>query len=217
MRLKTRPRKNPIKPCVVLDRAPKSLAVMICVLAFFSLSLSLLPIALSQASTVATCLPYLLPLGSCVPFAQGRVPVPAQQCCINLKQIYNSQQGAPCLCPLLNASTWNVFPINSTLALQLPSLCSLQINTSLCSDPQETMMPPPSLPPIPPPIQVSIGMKNDSTSAAPPVDTVQSSTPPGVMVFGFQHRSGANSNVRDSWIAVLMAAWTSILWLYVLQ
>ncbi|RAL41529.1 hypothetical protein DM860_010323 [Cuscuta australis] len=90
-----------------------------------------LPAAQSQTGIVE-CWPYLLGLGSCGPFVQGRVPLPALQCCINLRQIYGSRQSR-CLCPLLNGSTLSSFPINSTLALQVPSLCSIHIKPSLCS------------------------------------------------------------------------------------
>lgn len=99
---------------------------------------SLLPIALSQTvgklppdPSIAECGPYLLPLAPCGPFVQGTVPFPALQCCINLRELYSQQ--ASCLCLLMNGSTLSSFPINTTLALQLPTLCTMQIDASICS------------------------------------------------------------------------------------
>ncbi|CAK9147735.1 unnamed protein product [Ilex paraguariensis] len=81
--------------------------------------------------TVAGCGTSLLPLVPCAPFVQGSVPSPAQQCCDNLKQFYNQQPN--CLCFLLNNTALRSFPINRTLALQLPLLCNLQVDISACS------------------------------------------------------------------------------------
>ncbi|XP_028109673.1 uncharacterized protein LOC114308300 [Camellia sinensis] len=67
----------------------------------------------------------------CAPFVQGTVPSPAQPCCDNLRQLYNQQPG--CLCLLLNDTALSSFPINTTLALQLPLLCNLQVDFSTCS------------------------------------------------------------------------------------
>jgi hypothetical protein len=85
----------------------------------------------SSSPTIAQCAPSLLPLAPCAPFVQGTAQSPAQPCCNNLKQLY--AQEPHCLCLLLNDSTFNSFPINNTLALQLPLLCSLQLNISPCS------------------------------------------------------------------------------------
>jgi hypothetical protein len=85
----------------------------------------------SSSPSIAQCAPSLLPLAPCAPFVQGAAQSPSQPCCSNLKQLYT--QEPHCLCLLLNDTTFNSFPINNTLALQLPLLCSLQVNISPCS------------------------------------------------------------------------------------
>lgn len=96
---------------------------------FFVFALSQDPI--SSTPTIAQCAPQLLPLTSCAPFVQGTAQSPTMPCCNNLRQLYNQQPH--CLCLLLNDTTLSSFPINTTLALQLPSLCSLQADSSTCS------------------------------------------------------------------------------------
>lgn len=83
---------------------------------------------LPSSPTVADCTPRLMLLVPCAPFVQGTVPSPAQPCCDNLQQLYNQQPG--CLCLLLNDTALSSFPINTTLALQLPLLCNLQVDFS---------------------------------------------------------------------------------------
>ncbi|KAK5811820.1 hypothetical protein PVK06_027193 [Gossypium arboreum] len=95
-----------------------------------------LPTSLSQdpitpGPTVSDCSPRLVAFMPCAPFVQGNAPRPAQSCCDNLNQLYGLQPG--CLCLLLNDTTLSAFPINRTLALQLPVLCKLQANSSSCS------------------------------------------------------------------------------------
>lgn len=86
----------------------------------------------SAGPTMADCGTRLLPLVPCAPFVQGTAPSPAQPCCDGLKQLSDQQPG--CLCLLLNnTDALSSFPINSTLALQLPLLCNLQFHTSSCS------------------------------------------------------------------------------------
>lgn len=85
----------------------------------------------SSIPTVAQCAPQLLPLATCAPFVQGTAPSPAQSCCDNLNLVYSQQPR--CLCLLLNSTTLSSFPINTTLALQLPALCTLPVDASACS------------------------------------------------------------------------------------
>lgn len=84
----------------------------------------------SSSPNIAPCPSSLLPLLPCAPFVQGAVQTPATQCCDNLKQLYRQQPH--CLCLLLNATALSSFPINRTLALQIPALCNLQVNISTC-------------------------------------------------------------------------------------
>jgi len=93
------------------------------------------PNTLSQDSspsnpTITQCTSSLISLIPCTPFVQGVSPSPVPQCCGNLKQIYS--QEPHCLCLLLNGTNFSSLPINRTLALQLPALCTLQLNTNIC-------------------------------------------------------------------------------------
>ncbi|KAL5722165.1 hypothetical protein ACHQM5_005717 [Ranunculus cassubicifolius] len=85
----------------------------------------------SPDTQIAECGPRLLPLASCAPFIQGSASSPVQSCCDNLIQLYDQQPS--CLCMLLNETSLTVsFPINRTLALQLPGLCKLSPDLSDC-------------------------------------------------------------------------------------
>ncbi|KAJ9677038.1 hypothetical protein PVL29_022166 [Vitis rotundifolia] len=111
---------------------PSSTAITSLVL----LLITLIPSALSQnpttsGSTIAQCSLRLLPLASCRSYVQGSAPTPVQSCCDNLKQVYSQQPN--CLCLLLNSTIMGSFPINRTLALQLPLVCNLQVSISPCS------------------------------------------------------------------------------------
>ena len=81
--------------------------------------------------TVSECVPRLLSLAPCEAFVQGTSASPPQTCCYNLRQVYN--QELSCLCLMVNDSSISAFPINRTLALQLPVLCNLQGGLSACS------------------------------------------------------------------------------------
>lgn len=96
---------------------------------FFVISLSQDPI--SSSPSIAQCVPQLLPLTPCASFVQGTAQSPTAPCCDNLRQLYNQQPH--CLCLLFNDTALSSIPINTTLALQLPSLCSLQADISTCS------------------------------------------------------------------------------------
>ncbi|MED6160603.1 hypothetical protein PIB30_052916 [Stylosanthes scabra] len=84
----------------------------------------------SSSPTIAQCTSSLLPLIPCAPFVQGTSKSPVQACCGNLRQLYG--QEPHCLCLLLNDTTMSSFPINRTLALQLPGLCDLQVDITTC-------------------------------------------------------------------------------------
>ncbi|KAF3438550.1 hypothetical protein FNV43_RR21313 [Rhamnella rubrinervis] len=110
---------------------------------------------ISSTPTMVQCAPQLLPLTSCAPFIQGTAQSPTVPCCNSLRQLYNQQPH--CLCLLLNDTTLSSFPINTTLALQLPSLCNLQADSSTCSG-----VP---VPPTSPGSEVSLGSNTNSTTA----------------------------------------------------
>lgn len=88
-------------------------------------------IPITPDPTIADCTPRLLPLTPCAPFVQGVARSPPPSCCDNLRQLYLQQPG--CLCIFLNDTNLSSFPINSTLALQLPALCHIHVKISACS------------------------------------------------------------------------------------
>nr|GMC48101.1 protein YLS3 [Ipomoea batatas] len=180
------------------------------VLAVIHIISLLLPTTLSQTvgnspadPSIAECGPYLLPLAPCGPFVQGTVPFPALQCCINLRQLYAQQ--ASCLCLLMNGSSLSAFPINTTLALQLPTLCTMQIDPSICSGMAHNSI-----------LQlhklnISVIIPSLSLVPASPVVTVEPRMP-GLIGFGFQHSSGVNINVKDSLMVAILISWNSMFW-----
>ncbi|XP_050376674.1 non-specific lipid transfer protein GPI-anchored 10 [Argentina anserina] len=130
----------------------------------------------SSVPTVAQCASRLIPLATCAPFVQGTAPSPGQTCCDNLNLVYSQQPS--CLCLLLNSTTLSSFPINTTLALQLPALCTIPVDASACSGAQ--------VPPSSPTSQVSFGANNTSpptnstVAASPIVKAPPPRTGPGV-------------------------------------
>ncbi|KAK2996865.1 hypothetical protein RJ639_038627 [Escallonia herrerae] len=140
--------------------------------------------------TIAECGPALLPLASCAAFVQGTAPSPPQPCCDSLKQLYNQQAG--CLCLLLNDTTLSSFPINNTLAMQLPLVCDPQVDISACSGVSSPSISPP---------QFSLETKVNSTVAASPVVTIA----PRPTVMGFRFPQSAGMNLRtDGHLVVLV-------------
>ncbi|CAH8359382.1 unnamed protein product [Eruca vesicaria subsp. sativa] len=178
---------------------------------FITLLISLSPIfpqlVLAQVpGTTATCSSMLLSLAPCGPFVQGFVQLPAQPCCDSLNQIYSQQP--TCLCLLLNnTSTLSpAFPINQTLALQLPPLCNLPANSSSCTSPETFFLfigeaPSDSSSIAPPPSsstgsQVSPGARNNSGVTATPVAQM-APRPTSLMGLGYDLRSsGSKSEIQ---------------------
>ncbi|WJX29943.1 hypothetical protein P8452_18534 [Trifolium repens] len=166
---------------------------------FFLLIISYPPKILSQdpsssSPTIAPCTSSLLPLFPCMPFVQGAVRTPASSCCSNLEQIYSQQPH--CLCFLFNSTAFTSFPINRTLALQIPDLCNLQVNSSICLG-EKIHVPPPTSPNS----QVSFGTKNNSTVAASPAFKV----PPRPSIIGYGlGRSGVINLKAENGIIVII-------------
>ncbi|KAI5441774.1 non-specific lipid transfer protein GPI-anchored 10 [Lathyrus oleraceus] len=148
----------------------------------------------SSSPTIAPCTSNLLPLIPCTPFAQGAVSAPASDCCSNLKQLYG--QEPHCICLLLNNTAFTSFPINKTLAIQIPSLCNLQVNNSVCPG-EKTHAPPPSSSSS----QVSFGTKNNSTVAASPAFSVPPR--PSMMGFGFGRSEAINLKAKNGIIVIM--------------
>ncbi|XP_022739055.1 protein YLS3-like [Durio zibethinus] len=132
---------------------------------------------ITPGPTTADCSPRLVALMPCAPFVQGTAQRLAQSCCNNLNQLYSLQPG--CLCLLLNDTTLSAFPINRTLAMQLPVFCKLQANTSAC-------LGVPS-PPSSSGSQVSLGANHNSSVLLHPMmnPTVPVAPRPSIMGLGF--------------------------------
>ncbi|KAL5999881.1 hypothetical protein ACLOJK_034558 [Asimina triloba] len=141
------PRPSPISPTIFI-----SLAIF-----------SLLPIIFLPCSVLSSesedCFPRLVRLAPCAPFIRGSTTSPTTSCCDNLNAIYMEKPA--CLCALLNGST--NFPINQTLALELPHLCNLQPTTSACPG---LLYVPPS--PSPSEALALHDPKTNSSTAVPP-------------------------------------------------
>ncbi|XP_022860552.1 protein YLS3-like isoform X1 [Olea europaea var. sylvestris] len=187
------------------------------------LLLSLSSNTFSQNAGIEQCSSNLLPLAPCAPFVQGAAPLPAQSCCDNLRQLYIQQPS--CLCLFLNETTLSSFPINTTLALQLPLICNLQISISTC-----TGTPLPSTPPISGPKTNSTvaglhllfssfyyaaiyAQRNTYKSFASPMVTVAPRS--SIMGFGLNHSVGVKLNPQSQVVMMLLIAilsmFTSIL------
>ncbi|KEH27045.1 Nodule Cysteine-Rich (NCR) secreted peptide [Medicago truncatula] len=130
-----------------------------------------------------------------MPFVQGAVSTPATGCCSNLEQLYS--QEPHCLCFLFNNTTFTSFPINRTLALQIPTFCNLHVDNSVC--PGVKMHVPPSSSPD---SQVSFQTRNNSTVAASPLFSVPPR--PSIIGFGLGRSEAINLNAKNG-IIVIMA------------
>ena len=116
---------------LLFTRATLAQLFFFVLVSFLALSHSQLTPQTPSVPTMADCSPRLFALAPCAPFVQGQSPHPTEQCCDNLMQVYNSERD--CLCLFLNGTALASLPINSTLALQLPGICSPQIDSSTCS------------------------------------------------------------------------------------
>ncbi|XP_045790763.1 non-specific lipid transfer protein GPI-anchored 10 [Trifolium pratense] len=167
-------------------------------LIFLLLIISYPPNTLSQdpnssSPTIAPCTSSLLPLFPCMPFVQGAVRTPASACCSNLERIYNQQPH--CLCFLFNSTTFTSFPINRTLALQIPALCNLPVNSSVCQGEKI------HVPATSPKSQAFFGTKNNSTVFASPAFTVPPR--PSIIGFGFGRSEAINLKAKNGMIVII--------------
>lgn len=158
---------------------------------------------LPAGPTMSSCGPLLLRLAPCGPFVQGVSPSPTERCCSNLRQLYSQQ--TDCLCLLLNQTGISTLPINTTLALQLPLLCSMHVDNDTCSG-SEGLAPRSSTP------QVSFGTNSNSTLAASPMATVPPKTS-STLGFGFNNSSAVNFNAKESlMIITVLTSWGALFW-----
>ncbi|CAN0900817.1 Non-specific lipid transfer protein GPI-anchored 13 [Linum grandiflorum] len=73
----------------------------------------------------AECAQHLADLAACIPFVSGTAKKPTTECCQDAKKLKATEP--KCLCVLIIASTDPSMglPVNTTLALQMPSACNI--------------------------------------------------------------------------------------------
>ncbi|XVF34774.1 hypothetical protein REPUB_Repub18cG0087700 [Reevesia pubescens] len=78
------------------------------------------------------CADQLANLASCIPFVSGTAKKPTPQCCQDTQKVKASKP--KCLCVLIKESTDPSMglPVNTTLALQMPSVCNIDAKISDC-------------------------------------------------------------------------------------
>ncbi|OAE18991.1 hypothetical protein AXG93_2637s1090 [Marchantia polymorpha subsp. ruderalis] len=77
---------------------------------------------------VQDCNPQLTQLASCLAFVTGQSSPPSAECCSNLGGVVETAPS--CLCTLLEGG---VSGLNTTLAMQLPMYCNVEVNPDNCS------------------------------------------------------------------------------------
>ncbi|KAJ4837593.1 hypothetical protein Tsubulata_009699 [Turnera subulata] len=78
------------------------------------------------------CADQLTSLASCIPFVSGTAKKPTPECCQDTQKLKANKP--KCLCVLIKESTDPSMglPINTTLALQMPSACNIDASVSNC-------------------------------------------------------------------------------------
>ncbi|MCO5583558.1 hypothetical protein L7F22_037469 [Adiantum nelumboides] len=83
-----------------------------------------------------TCVSPLESLLDCLPYAQGKQPLPTPACCANINKVFQTHK--KCLCELIAVSfddpkgTSGLPSFNSTLALKMPAVCDVPADPALC-------------------------------------------------------------------------------------
>ncbi|KAI5320495.1 PREDICTED: YLS3 [Prunus dulcis] len=78
------------------------------------------------------CAEQMATLAACIPFVSGTAKKPTPECCENTKKVKANKP--KCLCVLIKKSTdpSMSLPVNTTLALQMPSACNIDGKISDC-------------------------------------------------------------------------------------
>ncbi|XP_059634997.1 non-specific lipid transfer protein GPI-anchored 14-like [Cornus florida] len=91
------------------------------------------------ASTMGTmeedekdCADQLTNLAACIPYVSGSAKKPTPECCEDTQKVKSAKP--KCLCVLIKESTDPSMglPVNTTLALQMPSACNIDAKVSDC-------------------------------------------------------------------------------------
>ncbi|CAI0389802.1 unnamed protein product [Linum tenue] len=100
------------------------------------LTVTSLAIAAATAATLqdaeTECAEHLTDLAACIPYVSGTAKKPTPECCQDAKKLKDTEP--KCLCVLIKESTDPSMglPINTTLALQMPSACNIDAKVSNC-------------------------------------------------------------------------------------
>lgn len=78
------------------------------------------------------CADQLGNLATCIPFVSGSAKKPTPECCKDTQKVKATKP--KCLCVLIKESTDPSMglPVNTTLALQMPSACNIDAKVSDC-------------------------------------------------------------------------------------
>ncbi|KAK3028093.1 hypothetical protein RJ639_039384, partial [Escallonia herrerae] len=86
----------------------------------------------TMAEDEKDCADQLTNLASCIPYVSGTAKKPTPECCEDTKKVRSAKP--KCLCVLIKESTDPSMglPINTTLAIQMPSACNIDAKVSDC-------------------------------------------------------------------------------------
>ena len=79
------------------------------------------------------CADKLVALAACLNYVGGKTASPPPDCCVGLTTVV--EKSPRCLCILIkdrNEPKLGDFKVNATLALNLPSVCSVPLNVTTC-------------------------------------------------------------------------------------
>ncbi|CAK7334868.1 unnamed protein product [Dovyalis caffra] len=120
------------------------------------------------------CADQLGNLAACIPFVSGTAKKPTPECCQDTQKVKTNKP--KCLCVLIKESTDPSMglPVNTTLALQMPSACNIDAKVSDC--PSAQFLPILNLPPDSPEAKIfKQAGSSDSTTTTSATDSPPSS------------------------------------------
>ncbi|XP_015898148.4 non-specific lipid transfer protein GPI-anchored 14 [Ziziphus jujuba] len=138
------------------------------------------------------CVDQLANLASCIPFVSGTAKKPTPECCEDTRKVKATKP--KCLCVLIKESTDPSMglPVNTTLAVQMPSACN--INDAKVSDCPSIL----DLPPNSPDAKIFKEADPDSTrsttSSSSPTDDTPSNTSASISPTGQSTSSPSSSS-----------------------
>ncbi|KAK9141818.1 hypothetical protein Syun_011218 [Stephania yunnanensis] len=133
---------------------------------------------------VKDCADQLTNLAACIPYVSGSAKKPTQQCCDDTMKVKTAKP--KCLCVLIKESADPAMglPVNTTLALQMPTVCNIDAKVSDC--PSILKLPPDS-----PDAKIFKGATADTSSSS-------ASTPPGSASDGSSSSSSSSTTAATT-------------------